>query len=85
MDDIPTLYLYAELRSNYGLLEDYFYGNLEKVAMILGTKFIEKEKTLTSRCLLDNADSIDLPDKTIWRIADLSTLSEDDFKGIIKQ
>ena len=67
------------------LLEDYFYGNLEKVAMILGPKFIEKKGCLTGDCLLETDDVADLPEKTIRQVADLSEFMEDDFESLIKK
>ena len=67
------------------LLEDYFYGNLEKVAMILGPGFIEKTDCLTGDCLLETDDIADLPEKTIRKVADLSKLTEDDFESLIKK
>jgi len=69
------------------LLEDYFYGNLEKVQMVLGDKFIisdEQGKELTAECLMCGWDAIELPDKNSLKVADLSNLTEEDFSDLIK-
>ena len=68
------------------LLEDYFYGNLEKVQMILGSKFIvpDEEQELTSACLMCGEDAVEFQDKVSLKVADISTLTEADFAELIK-
>ena len=69
------------------LLEDYFYGNLEKVRMVLGEKFIVSEEAdgvLKSDCLMCDTDAVDFQDKTSLKVADISKLTEEDFKNLIK-
>lgn len=68
------------------LLEDYFYGNLEKVQMVLGRKFIvpDEEQELTSACLMCGEDAVEFQDKVSLKVADLSTLNEADFAELIK-
>ena len=69
------------------LLEDYFYGNLEKVRMVLGKKFIVSEEAdgvLNSDCLMCDTDAVDFQDKTSLKVADISKLTEEDFKNLIK-
>ncbi len=68
------------------LLEDYFYGNLEKVQMVLGRKFIvpDEEQELTSACLMCGEDAVEFQDKVSLKVADLSTLTEVDFAELIK-
>ena len=69
------------------LLEDYFYGNLEKVRMILGDRFIvpaEEDEELTSDCLMCGEGSVEFQDKTSLRVADISSLTQEDFCNLIK-
>lgn len=68
------------------LLEDYFYGNLEKVQMVLGHKFIvpDEEQELTSACLMCGEDAVEFQDKISLKVADISTLTEADFAELIK-
>lgn len=69
------------------LLEDYFYGNLEKVQMVLGTKFIVAEEEyaeLTADCLMCGEDAAEFPEKICLKVADISKLTEADFCGLIK-
>lgn len=68
------------------LLEDYFYGNLEKVQMVLGRKFIvpDEEQELTSACLMCGEDVVEFQDKVSLKVADISTLTEADFAELIK-
>ena len=69
------------------LLEDYFYGNLAKVRMVLGDRFIVPEETngeLTSDCLMCGEDAVDFQDKTSLKVADISGLTEEDFSSLIK-
>ena len=69
------------------LLEDYFYGNLEKVRMVLGDRFIIPEGTngeLTSDCLMCCEDAAEFQDKTSLKVADISELTEEDFSNLIK-
>ena len=69
------------------LLEDYFYGNLEKVRMVLGDRFIVPEETngeLTSDCLMRCEDPAEFQDKTSLKVADISALTEEDFSSLIK-
>ena len=69
------------------LLEDYFYGNLEKVQMVLGKKFIvadEECSELTSNCLMCGEDAIEFQDKVCLKVGDISTLKEEDFSELIK-
>jgi|GEM_PF-3602489 len=69
------------------LLEDYFYGNLEKVRMVLGEKFIVPEEAngeLTSDCLMYGEDAVDFQDKTSLKVADIFELNEEDFNTLIK-
>lgn len=68
------------------LLEDYFYGNLEKVQMVLGRKFIvpDEEQELTSACLMCGEDAVEFQDKISLKVADISTLTEADFAELIK-
>ena len=67
------------------LLEDYFFGDLKKVSMVLGPKLIEKRTTLSqSKLFLEQTDDLDLPEKAVWRVADMSSFMEDDFKTILQ-
>lgn len=68
------------------LLEDYFYGNLGKVQMVLGHKFIvpDEDQELTSACLMCGEDAVEFQDKVSLKVADLSTLTETDFVELIK-
>ena len=69
------------------LLEDYFYGNLAKVRMVLGDRFIVPEEPngeLTSDCLMCGEDAVDFQDKTSLKVADISGLTEEDFSSLIK-
>lgn len=68
------------------LLEDYFYGNLEKVQMVLGNKFIvsDEAQELTSACLMCNEDVVEYQDKISLKIADISKLEAADFCELIK-
>ena len=70
------------------LLEDYFYGNLEKVQMVLGDKIIvpdDQGKDLTSDCLMCGADIIDCQEKNSLKVADLTKLTLEDFCELIKK
>ena len=70
------------------LLEDYFYGNLEKVRMVLGDRFIiptEEGKELTADCLMCGEDIVEFQDKTSLKVADISSLSQDDFCNLYKK
>ena len=70
------------------LLEDYFYGNLEKVQMVLGDKIIvpdDQGKDLKPDCLMCIADDIDYQEKISLKVADLSKLTVEDFSGLIKK
>ena len=69
------------------LLEDYFYGSLEKVRMVLGERVVVPEESdgeLTSDCLMYGEDAVDFQDKTSLKVADISELSEEDFNNLIK-
>ncbi|MDD6338564.1 MAG: AAA family ATPase [Lentisphaeria bacterium] len=67
------------------LLEDYFFGDLKKVYMVLGPKLIEKRTTLSqSKLFPEQTDDLDLPEKAVWRVADMSSFTEDDFKTILQ-
>ena len=67
------------------LLEDYFYGDLNKVAMVLGTTLIRKTDTLSfSRVCFDTGDRLDLPDKNLWEKADIMKLEAGDFETILR-
>ena len=69
------------------LLEDYFYGNLEKVQMVLGDKIIvpdDQGKDLKADCLLCGTDVIDFQEKISLKVADLTKLTVEDFSGMIK-
>lgn len=65
------------------LLEDYFFGDLNKVAMTLGPKLFQKIETLSQNCLFETEDDLELPEKTVWKAADVMNLSETDFESII--
>lgn len=69
------------------LLEDCFYGNLEKVQMVLGSKFIvadEECAELDASCLMCGEDSVEFQEKACLKVADISQLTEADFAELIK-
>jgi len=72
-------------RSVIPLLEEYFSGDLARVGMILGGRFVtensfdEQEKSIT---LASGPWDTDLETKQVYQLVDVTDLSEDDFVSI---
>ncbi len=67
------------------LLQEYFFGDLEKVGLILGDRFVEAKKT--DGAILSDFDSElkdDYGEKRIFKVADLADLVTTDFESIYK-
>ncbi len=66
------------------LLEEYFYGDIGKISLVLGNKFVEKnnQKITFANNDFDNDEIEDQNTKVIFYIKDLSELKLEDFKEI---
>lgn len=58
------------------LLEEYFYGDIEKLRLILGNEFFEKRKTNDIRKLFGNNPNLDLDDD-LFKLKNFKTNNED--------
>ena len=64
------------------LLKEYFYGDYNKVGLVLGGGFIEEDKS--ENIFADFGESSnDFDERTIYRFKDVTKLSEDDFNNAI--
>lgn len=63
------------------LLEEYFFGDLAKIHMILGDKFIAKNKHVNVTILFGNADEY-FDDKEFYTITNPCNWTTEDFKGL---
>jgi hypothetical protein len=65
------------------LLHEYFYGNPDRIGMVLGSRFVLSDgQNVTLKASRDNWEVEDVEERRILRFADPAMLSEEDFTSI---
>jgi 5-methylcytosine-specific restriction protein B len=79
LDDLRTVFA----RNILPLLQEYFYGDLGKVGLVLGKAFVEaKAKEEVKFADFDHEDRDLLEDKEVFRLADPLAMPADAFRAI---
>ncbi len=58
------------------LLEEYFYGDVERLKLVLGNDFFEKKRTEEIRKIFGNNSNLDI-DEDLFKLKDFKTTNED--------
>ena len=67
------------------LLKEYFYGDLGKIGLILGDKFIEEEEHALDLAEFGYPDIDLIEDKKVYRFKDINSLNPIDFINIYEK
>jgi 5-methylcytosine-specific restriction protein B len=79
LDDLRTVFA----RNILPLLQEYFYGDLGKIGLVLGKAFVEaKTKEEVKFADFDHEDRDLLEDKEVFRLADPLVLPAEAYRAI---
>ena len=64
------------------LLQEYFFGDYGKIGLVVGTGFFKSVETVQENFFAEfnDYDSSEFSERTIYKIRDISKMTEDDFK-----
>ena len=68
------------------LLQEYFFGDYGKIGLVLGKGFFEEMETSNNAIFADfgDYDATEFAERTIYKLKNISTISDDDFLQAIK-